>query len=142
MNVFKRLSRKLAGALKPAYQPASRELFRVVNLTRGSVLASSVEVADTGKARRKGLLGRENLSPGEGLWIVPCECVHTFFMRFAIDIVYLDREKRVKQLRRKMAPWRISACLSAHSVLEFPSGIIPASRTQRGDQLEFTSPGH
>jgi hypothetical protein len=58
-------------------------------------------------------------------------------MKFAIDLVYLDRKKKVRKIRKKMVPWRMSACLSAHSVLELPVGVIEASRTERGDQLEF-----
>ncbi len=138
IGAIKRLGRVTApSVLKPVNKPAANQRFRVVNLTRDTVLASSLEVADTGKTRGKGLLGRESLSSGEGLWIIPCESVHTFFMRFAIDLVYLDREKRVKKLRCKVVPWRMSACLSAHSVLELPSGIIGATRTQCGDKLEF-----
>lgn len=109
---------------------------QAVNHTRGAVLAAKLEVAGSGPARRKGLLGRENLVPGEGLWIVPCESVHTFFMRFPIDLVYLDRKNRVRKLRAGVGPWRISACLAARSVLELPAGAIRATQTQRGDIVE------
>ena len=129
---------ELPRAVKRAHQSRSKERFRVVNLTRNTVLACSLEVADTPETRRKGLLGRESFSPGEGLWIVPCESVHTFFMPFAIDLVYLDRERRVKKLRSEVVPWRISACLSAHSVLELPPGIICGTQTQCKDRLEFS----
>ena len=112
---------------------------RIRNLTRQVELADCVVVADHGAKRRKGLLGREALSPGEGLWIVPCEAVHTFGMRFSIDLVYLDRDKRVKKVRNSVPPWRLSACLSAHSVLELASGSIRRTHTKRGDLLEFSS---
>jgi uncharacterized membrane protein (UPF0127 family) len=110
---------------------------QVTNLTRRTVLATCVEVADKGEKRRKGLLGRECLSPGEGLWIVPCESVHTFFMRFPIDLVYLDRKKRIRKLRSGVAPWRLSACFSAYSVLELAAGAIRNTQAQPGDTLEF-----
>jgi len=97
-----------------------------------------MELADNGPKRNKGLLGREGLAPGEGLWIVPCESVHTFFMRFPIDLVYLDRNNKVRKLRSSVGPWRLSACLSAHSILELPAGTIRATQTQRGDSLEFS----
>jgi uncharacterized protein len=58
-------------------------------------------------------------------------------MKFAIDLVYLDRKKRVRKIRKEMVPRRLSACLTAHSVLELPVGAIDASRTEPGDQLEF-----
>ena len=111
----------------------------VSNLTRGTVLATCLEVADTGQKRNKGLLGRKGLEPGGGLWIVPCESVHTFFMQFPIDLVYLDRKYRVKKVRHSVGPWRLSACLSAHSILELPAGAIQSSQTQRGDTLEISA---
>jgi uncharacterized membrane protein (UPF0127 family) len=112
---------------------------QVLNLTRNTVLASCLEVADCGAKRSKGLLGRESLQTGEGLWIIPCEAVHTFWMRFPIDLVYLDKKKRIRKLRGKVRPWRLSACLSAHSVLELPSGTIRETRTELGDTLEFSA---
>ena len=110
---------------------------KVLNRDRGTVLAESADVADTSAKRRTGLLKHSGLSPGEGLWIAPCESVHSFGMKFAIDVLYLDRKKKVRKLRKRMVPWRMSACLTAHSVLELPVGVIEASRTEAGDQLEF-----
>jgi uncharacterized membrane protein (UPF0127 family) len=110
---------------------------QALNVTRGTTLALRLESARTGAARRKGLLGRESLPPGEGLWIAPCESVHTFFMRFPIDLVYLDRKLRVKKVRHSVGAWRISACLLAHSVLELPAGSAAATQTQRGDKIEM-----
>jgi hypothetical protein len=110
---------------------------QVLNLNRGTVLATCLEVANTGPKRNKGLLGRKGLAPGEGLWIVPCESVHTFFMQFPIDLVYLDRNNRIRKVRSSVPPWRLSVCLSAHSILELPSGTIRESQTQAGDMLEF-----
>jgi uncharacterized protein len=119
-----------------AAQPEVR--LRISNLTRQVELARSVDVADRGAKRRKGLLGRVTLAAGEGLWIVPCEAVHTFCMRFPIDLVYLDRDKRVKKIRHSVPPWRLSACLSAHSVLELASGSIRRTQTKPGDRLTFS----
>ena len=109
----------------------------VRNQTRNTVLADAVEVADTSEKRRTGLLKHDRLEPGQGLWIVPCESVHSFFMKFAIDLVYLDRDKKVRKVRHRMVPWRVSACLSAHSILELPAGAAATSGTQAGDQLEI-----
>jgi uncharacterized protein len=111
---------------------------KVANLTRQTTVATAAEVAGTGAARSKGLLGRTGLGAGEGLWIVPCESVHTFFMKFPIDLIYLDRNLRVKKVRSSVGPWRVSACLSAHSVLELAAGVIRETQTQAGDKLEFT----
>jgi uncharacterized membrane protein (UPF0127 family) len=107
------------------------------NYTRNTVLASSLEIADTGPARNTGLLSRDGLAPGGGLWIVPCQSVHTFFMRFAIDLVYIDGRKRVRKVRSAVVPGRISFCLTAQSVIELPAGTIQQSQTQRGDSLEI-----
>jgi len=114
------------------------EQMKIVNLTRSTVLASSVEIADSGATRNKGLLGRKCLEPGTGLWIVPCEAVHTFGMQFAIDLVYLDRKLRIEKIRHCVRPWRMSACLSAHSIIELPAGSVRDSQSQPGDQLEFS----
>lgn len=98
-----------------APSPPSNPKLRMhaANITRGTMLASSLEVADTGPARNKGLLKRDGLAPGGGLWIVPCQSVHTFFMRFPIDLVYIDGRKRVKKVRSAVGAGRISFCLAA-----------------------------
>lgn len=112
---------------------------QVRNLTRQTMLASSLQVADDGARRRTGLLGRKQLPPGEGLWIVPCEAVHTIGMQFPIDLVYLDRKHRIKKVRRNVSPWRLSACLSAHSVLELAAGTIHSTQSRPGDRVEFSA---
>ena len=110
------------------------------NQTRDTVLARAAEVADTSAKRRTGLLKHERLEPGEGLWIVPCESVHTFFMKFPIDLVYLDKRHKVRKVRSAVRPWRLSACLLAHSVLELPAGAVKQSGTQAGDELVIDKP--
>jgi uncharacterized membrane protein (UPF0127 family) len=110
---------------------------RVLNTTQRADVARCVEVAGHGAKRRKGLLGCSGLAAGHGLWIVPCEAVHTFGMRFAIDLVYLDRKMRVKKVRSNVRPWRLSACLSAHSVLELAPGTVVKTGVRAGDVLEF-----
>ena len=107
------------------------------NQTRNTVLADAAEVADSASKRRTGLLKHERLEPGQGMWIVPCEAVHSFGMKFAIDVVYLDKKKRVRKTRPVMVPRRISGCLLAHSVLELPAGTIESTGTLPGDQLVF-----
>jgi uncharacterized membrane protein (UPF0127 family) len=104
------------------------------------MLATEADVADTSAKRRKGLLGRDSLPPGEGLWIAPCEGVHTFRMRFAIDVLFLDRNRKVLKIRAAMPRGRIALCLRAHSVLELPAGAAEAAGTRAGDQLEFERP--
>lgn len=107
------------------------------NQTRNAVLGEAVDVADTSEKRRVGLLKHERLEPGEGLWIKPCESVHTFFMKFAIDLVYVDKNQKVRKVRRAVPPWRLSACLTAHSIIELPAGTIERTGTQAGDELSI-----
>jgi hypothetical protein len=132
------LARRMLGKLTKSRRQEPNTTWKISNLTRGTVLGERVETAEDGAARRKGLLGRNGLVRGEGLWIVPCESVHTFFMRFSIDLVYVDREKRVRKIKSGVPPWRMSACLSAHSVIELAPGAALAAKTQSGDQLEFS----
>jgi uncharacterized membrane protein (UPF0127 family) len=111
--------------------------FRVRNLTRSTSLGESIDIAEDSAARAKGLLKRDKLDDGSGLWIVPCEAIHTFFMRFTIDVLYIDRKRRVRKTVKRIVPWRMSMCLPAHSVLELPAGTIERTNTQKGDQLEI-----
>jgi uncharacterized protein len=125
--------------LFPAQEPGPARFLRIRNSTRQTEIGSGIEIADTGARRNKGLLGRTGLEPGEGLWIVPCEAVHTFAMKFPLDLIYLDRNRRVVKVRGHVRPGRISGALRAHSVIELPSGAIAASQTRRGDILELES---
>lgn len=105
------------------------------------MLADAAEVADTSAKRRTGLLKHTEFVRGDGLWIVPCESVHTFFMKFPIDLVYLDKKKVVRKVRHAVPAWRLSACLTAHSILELPAGVAAATGTAVGDQLEIQKLG-
>ncbi len=119
----------------------SQQQLRMFNVTRQVQLASKVKVAASGGKRSKGLLGRKGLAPGEALWIVPCEAVHTIGMQFALDLVYLDRHHRIRKIRRNVPPWRLSACLTAHSVVELAAGSVRETDAQPGDQIELTEAG-
>jgi uncharacterized membrane protein (UPF0127 family) len=110
---------------------------RVHNPSRETTLADRAHIADSSKTRKTGLLKHDQLEPGEGLWITPCEGVHTVGMKFPIDVLFLDKRRKVVKIRASMPRWRIAACLWAHSVLELPSGTAAATKTTRGDQLEF-----
>lgn len=114
---------------------------KIRNRTRQTVLATEADAADNSRKRRVGLLKHNSLPSGQGLWIVPCEGIHTFGMKFPIDVLYLDRKKKVLKVRPHMAPRRISLCLRAYSVLELPAGTIAAALTEPGDELEFEAYG-
>lgn len=111
--------------------------YRLRNVTRGTVLGDAIEIADTSEKRTTGLLKHTELRAGEGLWIVPCEGVHTFFMKFPLDLVYVDRKHVVRKTVANVAPWRMSMCLPAHSIVELPAGTIAPTGTNKGDQLAF-----
>jgi uncharacterized protein len=117
-------------------------LLEIRNLRTHSTVASCVTVADRGPARTRGLLGRQSLGEGEGLWIVPCEAVHTFGMRFAIDLVFLDRRNIVRKVRSSVPPWRMSGCLRARSVLELAAGTLQNTPVHPGDTLQFSPVSH
>lgn len=110
---------------------------RVSNQTRNRLLADRADIADTSAKRRTGLLKHGGLEPGEGLWISPSEGVHTFGMKFTIDVVFLNRSKKVVKTRPRMVRGRIAVSLRAHSVLELPAGVLEETGTAAGDQLEF-----
>jgi hypothetical protein len=110
---------------------------RVRNLTKNTVLADRAGIADTSATRQRGLLKHTGLAEGEGLWIVPCEGVHSFFMKFAIDVVFINKKRQVTKVRRNMVKNRIALSLRAHSTIELPVGMIDKSQTAAGDQLEL-----
>jgi uncharacterized membrane protein (UPF0127 family) len=111
---------------------------RKVVLARGcSVICGRCEVADTALTRMRGLLGRRVLPPGQGLFIEPTWSVHTWFMRFPIDVVFLDGDLTVLKIRKHMGPWRTTARFRARSVLELASGECDRLRLELGDQLAF-----
>ena len=97
----------------------------------------SCEVADTVLTRMRGLLGRGGLARGQGLLIEPTWSVHTWFMRFPIDVVFLDRDLTVLKLRKHMRPWRTAARFRARSVLELASGECDRLSLEVGDRLAF-----
>jgi uncharacterized membrane protein (UPF0127 family) len=116
----------------------ARHTFHVVNATRGSVLATQVRLATKPWTRLAGLLGCAALRAGEGVHIVPCQSVHTLFMRFSIDVLYLDGDARVVKAVAALRPFRFSSGgRRARSTLELPTGTIVTTATQVGDQVRF-----
>jgi hypothetical protein len=113
--------------------------FVVNNRTRGVLLAANVQLADTPRSRRTGLLQHKMLEPGEGLWIFPTQAIHTFGMRFPIDVAFLDRHLRVKRIYHRLAPYRLTWLVwGAKSVLELAPGSLTGAGTTVGDELEFS----
>ena len=115
-----------------------RVAFRVSNRTRGAVLGDLVEEARSFAHRFVGLMGRKSLPFGQGLHIVPCNSIHTFFMRIPIDVVFLDRQGVIVKQLSALPPWRAtSVYFQSRSVLELPAGVLEASGTREGDRLTF-----
>jgi uncharacterized membrane protein (UPF0127 family) len=110
------------------------------NRTRNAYLATELRVANTAWSRLRGLMARaaDSFHAGQGLWIVPSYGVHTFGMRFVIDVAYLDRHKTVIHVESGLKPWRV-APIRAHaaSVLELPANTLKKTGTAIGDQLEI-----
>ncbi|MBI4497090.1 MAG: DUF192 domain-containing protein [Chloroflexi bacterium] len=113
---------------------------RVVNQSRQRTLAERADVAATWWQRGRGLLGRSGLEPGAGLLIVPCNSIHSFFMRFAFDAVFIDKQLRILHVIPAMPPYRLSRIVRrAWAVLELPAGVVQATATQVGDQLAIAT---
>jgi uncharacterized protein len=111
-----------------------------INAHTGVVMAASLEIAATRTARRRGLMGRDALAPGSGLWIVPSRGVHTCGMRFAIDVVALDARGVVVDVVTDLRPWRLRLPRpGTFGVLELPAGTVMASRTRLGHHISFES---
>ena len=115
---------------------------RLVNSTRDVVLADRVERAVAIGQRMRGLLGRSSLAEGDALLIAPCNAVHTFFMKFPIDAVFLDRRGRVVRAVPELRPWRATRFhLAASQVVELPAGTLLRTGTRVGDLLIFRERG-
>ncbi len=109
---------------------------RLINLTQKQTLAGSVLKARSLWSRMKGLLGRDSLGPSETMWIAPCSSIHTYFMRFPIDVIFVDRKLRVKAYYFNVPPGKtIWPRWGYHSVFEFQAGALIEAHIQKGDQL-------
>lgn len=101
----------------------------------GSLVCERCQVADTTRSRLRGLLGRAGLEPGEGVLLRPTGSIHTWFMRFEIDAVFLDRDLRVVRVVSRLRPWRVAAGRRAHAVLELPAGEARGAGVAVGERL-------
>jgi uncharacterized membrane protein (UPF0127 family) len=107
----------------------------------GVLVCDRCEIADTIPTRMRGLLGRSGIEPGQGLLIKPTNSVHMFFMRFAIDVVFLVRELVVKKIVEALAPWRMAGCRGAKAALELPAGEAGRRGITVGEQLVLEATG-
>ena len=111
---------------------------QVINETRHTIIAQRTRLADSGLLRLVGLMGQRALPPNGGLLIRPCSSMHTFGMRFAIDVLYVNQDDIVVDILQALPPWNEGISVpSAAYVLELPSGTIAATSTQQGDSLSI-----
>jgi uncharacterized membrane protein (UPF0127 family) len=101
----------------------------------GATFASDVEIARDSTSRRRGLLGRDSIATDQGLVIAPCQGVHTFGMRFAIDVVATDRLGRVIKMRSRVSPRRVVLAWSAFAIVELAAGALDCNDLRKGDFL-------
>ena len=110
----------------------------VRNRDRETVLGEAIEVAASAVQRVMGLLGRECLQDGQGLLFKNCSSLHTFFMQFPIDILYMDKRGKVLKAAPEVRPFKlVAAPFRGHYALELPAGAIRDSATKVGDHLDF-----
>jgi uncharacterized protein len=111
----------------------------MLNLTRGTMVCEHAMVADRPLRRMRGLLGRRSLPGGEGLLLRPAPSVHTAFMRFPIDVVFLDRELEVVKVVENLRPWRMASARQARAALELAAGQAATRRLEVGDRLRLVT---
>jgi uncharacterized protein len=111
---------------------------RMVNESRGNVVCEQTEIADTLWRRMRGLLGRASLPAGRGMFFKGESSIHSAFMRFEFDAVFMDRELRVVGLAERIPPWRVRAAKGTRNILELAAGEIARTEVAIGDQLAVT----
>lgn len=105
---------------------------------RGDLILERLRCANTPWSRMRGLLGEHELAGDNALWIIPCNSIHMLFMKFAIDAVFLDRQKQIVRISESLQPWRFfRGGKAAHSVLELPIGTVKRCHLKVGDRLKI-----
>lgn len=116
---------------------------KIINVRTGKNLAHQAKLAANFWNRMIGLLGKASFERGEGLILSPCNNVHTFFMRFNLDLIFINKEEVVTKVVENLPPWKISHfVLNASTVIELPAGTIQDSGTMIGDRLVFEKLEH
>lgn len=111
---------------------------KIINLTKNTVLAEEVEIAKTIWQRGKGLLGRKTFGQGKALVLWPCDSIHTFFMQFTIDVIFVDKENKIIGVYKNLKPFRITRIyFKAKYAIELPAGTITATSTEIGNKIQF-----
>jgi hypothetical protein len=114
---------------------APAEGLQLANERTGSMVATTLLMAVDSQSRRTGLLKHTSLADGHAMIIAPTGGIHTFFMKFDIDIAFVARDGRVVKTRAALRPWRVSLAPFAYAVVEMPSGTLARTGTRQGDRL-------
>lgn len=113
---------------------------QLINKNNNIILADNVLIAGTIWTRLRGLLGKKEFKPGSTLIIKPCNSVHTFFMQFPIDVLFVDHQDKIIKIIPQMPPWRITSIyFNAAYAIEFPANTIQRTSVKVGDQINFTN---
>jgi hypothetical protein len=107
----------------------------LMNARTNDVVAGQVELADTRATRRRGLLGRDSMAASSAIILLPSFAIHTAFMRFPIDVVFVNRAGVVVRIVTDLEPWRMAGDWRAHAVVELPGGTLSALDIRAGDRL-------
>jgi uncharacterized protein len=111
----------------------------LTNMRNNRIVARTLLAAFDSATRRQGLLDRDSLAEGSALVIAPGNAIHTFFMRFAIDVAFVAKDGRVVKVRRAVPPWRVAGAWRAFAVVELAAGALDSSDTRPGDLLRITT---
>lgn len=116
------------------------QLYKISSTDQAQLLTDQLEIAESFLQRGKGLLGRRDLPEGQALWIKPCNNIHTFFMKFSIDCLFLDKNLKIKKIYSHLKPFRIAGPIwKATSVVELKAGSVDRWNLSIGDQLYVVS---
>ena len=111
---------------------------KIINITKSTILADNAKIAESLFSRMKGLLGRKSLLNNEALIIKNCNSIHTFFMQFPIDVLFVNKDNKIVAIKKAIPAFRFTPIyFSASFVIEFPAGTIEKTQTQSGDTLEI-----
>ncbi len=123
------------------YIRITMQTVQIFNVAKGAVIARQAKLTVSFGQRMKGLLGQDSLAANEALILKPCSSIHTFFMRFAIDVLFLDKNMQIVRLIQNMPPNRLSPIVWASKMaIELPAGKISQTNTQVGDKVVFRQP--
>jgi uncharacterized membrane protein (UPF0127 family) len=109
--------------------------FRLVNARTNGIIADHLLAAFDSKSRKTGLLAHPSLAAGTAMIIAPTNAIHTFFMKFAIDVLFVAKDGLIVKTRESMAPWRVSAAWRAFGVVEVAAGTLARLDVKCGDRL-------